>query len=162
VSIRADGRAIQLFTHGRPEAEWTVKKFGANPYASIRIKNPGPGGVFIQAVHVDPPIYCVAKDDSDIAIAGAAFLNASASVILRPGEERDLPIFRRPAKLPKAEDPPSQTVRFVIYWRKTSSTWLWRVPVWIKTSTDHIKQMEDDRPVAALTTALSCQLPRKP
>ena len=137
------GHAIQRFTGGRPEAEWAVKKIGANVYASIHIKNPGRGGVFVQEVHVEPPIYCVAKNDSAVAIASAAFLNVGASVLLGPGEERDLPVFRRPTKVPKAEEPPSQMVRFTIHWHKTSSTWVWRPPVCVVTSTDHIKQMED-------------------
>jgi hypothetical protein len=135
--------AIRPFTGGRPEAEWTVKKFGVNPYTYIRIKNPGPGDVFIQEVRVDPPISCVVKDESDTAIAGAAFYDLGASVILRKGEERDLPIIDRHINLEISKDAPSQTVRFAIYWRKTSSTWLLRPPIWIVTSTHHIKQMED-------------------
>jgi hypothetical protein len=137
------GHAINPFVRGRPEAEWAVKEFGVNPYAYIHIKNPGPGAVFIQEVHVDPPMYRVAKDDSAESIADAGFNDLGASVILRQGEERDLPIIDRRDQLGISKDAPSQTVRFAIYWRKTSSTWLWRAPVWLVTSTDHIKQMED-------------------
>jgi hypothetical protein len=137
------GPAIQPFIRRRPEAEVTIKKFGANPYSYIHVKNPGPGGVFIQEVHVDPPIYRVAKDESAEAIVGASFCNVGASVILRPGEARDLPIVGRRNQLGISKDAPSQTVHFAIYWRKTSSTWLWRAPIWIMTSTHHIKQMED-------------------
>jgi hypothetical protein len=137
------GPAIQLFTRGRPKAEVVVKKFGANPYTSVHIKNPGPGGMLIKEVHVEPPIYAVAKDDSATAIRDAAFLGINASITLGPGEERDLPIIDRRIRLGISKDGPSQTVRFAIYWRKTSSTWLWRLPVWIMTSTHDIQQQED-------------------
>jgi hypothetical protein len=99
--------AIRPFTRGRPEAEWTVKKFGVNPYTYIHIKNPGPGDVFIQEVRVDPPIYHVVKDESDTAIAGAAFYDLGASVILRKGEERDLPIIDRRSQLGLSKEGPS-------------------------------------------------------
>jgi hypothetical protein len=85
----------------------------------------------------------VAKDDSAPEIVGAAFYGLGAKAVLQPGEERDLSVIDRRTQLGISKDSPSQTVRIAIYWRKTSSTWLWRAPVWIMTSTDHIKQMED-------------------
>ena len=136
------GPAISPFVRGAPEAQLSIEKFGVNPYTYIHVKNPGPGNIFIQEVSVDPPIYGVAKDSSAEGIVDASH-GVSASVYLRPGEERYLPILDRRNRLGISKDGPSKTVRFAIYWRKASSTWLWRRPVWILTSSRDIKQMED-------------------
>jgi hypothetical protein len=134
------GFAVQPFISGRPKAEFAIKKLGVNPYSYIRVKNPGPGTVLIKEVRVEPPIYVVAKNDSAEAIAGAVYDDVAASALLGPDEECHLPIIDRRNQLEK--DAP-QTVRFTIYWCKASSTRLWRPPVWIMTSTQHIKQMGD-------------------
>jgi hypothetical protein len=114
-----------------------------NPYSYIRVKNPGPGTVLIKEVRVDPPIYVVARNDSAEAICSAIDDNAAASALLGPEKECLLPILDRRNQL-KISKGAQQTVRFAIYWGKTSSTWLWRPPIWILTSTQDIKQMGDD------------------
>ena len=43
----------------------------------------------------------------------------------------------KPADAPK--DTPSRRVCFLIYWRKTSSSWLPQVPVLVMNSTDYIQ-----------------------
>ena len=53
----------------------------------------------------------------------ALFL-ATGNVLLRPGKTHDLGIIKFPKKLDEPQDAPSRQVCFLIYWRKTSSTWL--------------------------------------
>jgi hypothetical protein len=127
------------WARGRPLAWVTIKKI-VNPIEYIRIKNPGPADVFILGVRAHPPIYGIAKDHSAGAIVEAT-LNIDANVLLWQGETCDLPLIdlRNQAEIPK--DAPPQPVRFVIYWRKTSSTWLRQIPVVIMTSTHDIKRM---------------------
>jgi hypothetical protein len=62
----------------------------------------------------------------------------------------DLPIIERskPVEEPKdqhsvAEVQQDQPVRFVIYWRKTSSSYLRQVPVMIMTSTRDIERIAE-------------------
>jgi len=129
------------WARGRPLAWVTAKKLGVNPYKYIRIKNPGPADVFILAVRVYPPkLYAVSKDHSGEAIVGAASFNLDVNAVLWQGENRDLPIIEvsKPDQRATAADQP---VRFVIYWRKTSSSWLRQVPVVIWTSTHDIERM---------------------
>jgi hypothetical protein len=128
------------WARGRPLAWVTIKKFGVNPYTYIRIKNPGPADVFILAVRAYPSgTYFIARDQSSQAIVDAS-LKIDTNVLLWQGETRDLPIlpFRKPSEM--AKDAP-QAVRVVIYWRKTSSSWLPQVPVMIITSTADIERM---------------------
>jgi hypothetical protein len=135
------GLATGLFTvwdrwaRGRPLAWVTATKLGANPYEYIRIQNPGPVGVFIKRVRAYPPgIYGVAKDRSPGAMMKAQ-INIDVNVLLGPGETYDLPLLplRNPSGVAK-----DQPVRFLVYWRKTSSSYLRQVPVVIMTSTDDI------------------------
>lgn len=105
----------------------------------IRIKNPGYGDVFIRGVRVYPQnIYAVAKDHSQRAILGTLF-NVDVNVLLRPGEDWDLPIIKLPRKLDEPKDTSSRRVCFLVSWRKTSSTWLPQVPV--ITSTHDIERI---------------------
>jgi hypothetical protein len=130
------------WVRGRPLA-WmdATKRFTGNPEEYIRIKNPGYGNVFIRKVRVEPlNIYGVAKDPSVRAITSALF-NMDVNVLLRPGKTHDLGIIKFPKKLDKPQDAPSRRVCFLIYWRKTSSTWLPQVPVVIMTSTGDIERI---------------------
>jgi hypothetical protein len=108
---------------GRPLAWVTAKKVGATPFEYIRIKNPGPADVLILGVRARPPIYGVTREKN----------------VLLHGEACDLPIVANRVKLPK--NAPSQRVCFVIYWRKTSSSWLRQFPVVIWTSTGDIERI---------------------
>jgi hypothetical protein len=77
-------------------------------------------------------------------------LDDHVNAYVRSGEEQYLPILELPADV---GEPSSQRVCFLIFWRKTSSSWLPQLPVTIMTSTDDIKsivaalvaQREDDR-----------------
>jgi hypothetical protein len=142
--------AWDRWARGRPLAWVTAKKLGVNPYKYIRIKNPGPSDVFILAVSVYPSrAYHIAKDHSARAILEATF-NIDIKVLLGQGEVCDLPIIDRskPVEQPKdqhsvAELQQDQPVRFVIYWRKTSSSYLRQVPVVIITSTRDIERIAE-------------------
>jgi hypothetical protein len=129
------------WTRGRPLAWVTAEKFGANPLEYIRIKNPGPGDLFILGVRAYPPkIYGVSRDHSGRAIADALSFNIDVNVLLGPGETRDLPIIDgRDPRISK--DAPSRRVCFLIYWRKTSSSWLPQAPVPVITSTQDIQRI---------------------
>jgi hypothetical protein len=128
------------WARGRPLAWVTAKKLGVNPYKYIRIKNPGPADVFILAVRVYPSmVYSIAKDHSKEAVVGAASFNVDVNVVLWQGEVRDLPIIE--VSKPDHRNVADQPVRFVIYWRKTSSSYLRQVPVMIMTSTRDIDRI---------------------
>jgi hypothetical protein len=122
----------------------TGKKLGVNPYTYIRIKNPGPADVFIQGVRAYPSnVYRVAKDHSRRGILEAEF-NIDVNVLLSQGDKCDLPIFEAPKPIEAPEDQRNvaeRPVRFVIFWRKTSSSWLPQVPVMIMTSTRDIERI---------------------
>jgi hypothetical protein len=129
------------WVRGRPLAWVTAEKFGVNPLEYIRIKNPGHGDLFILGVRAYPrTIYGVSRDRSSKAIADALSFNVPVNVLLAPGEACDLPIIdgRDPRT---SKDAPSRRVCFLIYWRKTSSTWLPQPPVWVITSTHDIQRI---------------------
>lgn len=132
------------WAHGRPLAWVTAKKLGVNPYEYIRIKNPGPADVFILGVRAYPSrVYGIAKDHEPGSIMRAQ-INIDVNVLLTQGEVCDLPIIKLPK--PVVEDEPNATdqpVRFLIYWRKTSSSYLRQAPVVILTSTRDIERIAD-------------------
>jgi hypothetical protein len=107
------------------------------PEPYIRILNPGPTDVLIQRVRVRPTIYGVAKDYSRRG-RQAFFEGADVNVLLRPGQEHELPIIDLRNEENKNV---SQRVCFCIYWRKTSSNWLPQAPVTVRSSTRVIEQI---------------------
>jgi hypothetical protein len=128
------------WARGRPLAWVTAKKFGANSFKYIRLQNPGPADVFIMGVRADPPIYGIARDHSEKAIAEAV-VEIDVNVLLWQGETYDLPIFELPKPVDAPKDARPQPVRFVIYWYKTSSSWLRQVPVTVRSSTRDIESI---------------------
>jgi len=128
------------WARGRPLAWVTAKKMGVNPYKYIRIKNPGPADVLILAVRTYPSkVYAIAKDHSTDAIFDAASFNVDVNVVLWQGEVCDLPIVE--VSKPDQHRTADQPVRVVIYWRKTSSSWLRQAPVVIWTSTRDVERI---------------------
>jgi|GraSoi_2013_60cm_1033757.scaffolds.fasta_scaffold46262_1 hypothetical protein len=126
------------WARGRPLAWVTAKKFGANPLEYIRIQNPGPVGVFIKSVRAYPGgLYGIAKDRSPGAMMKAQ-INIDVNVFLGPDDICDLPLL--PLRNP-SEAARDQPVRFLVFWRKTSSSYLRQVPVVIMTSTDDIQRI---------------------
>src|SRR5262249_57374417 len=71
----------------------------------------------------------------------APLSNVDVTVLLRPGKPHDRGIIKSPKKLAEPQDASSRRVCFLIYWRKTSSTWLPQVPVVIMTSTGDIERI---------------------
>jgi hypothetical protein len=134
------------WARGRPLAWVTAKKFGVNPHKYIRIKNPGPADVCVLGVRAYPSkVYNIAKDHSARAILEAAF-NIDVNVLLSQGDKCDLPIFEasKPVEAPKDQrNVAERPFRFVIYWRKTSSSWLRQVPVVIWTSTRDVERIAE-------------------
>jgi hypothetical protein len=125
------------------------KEIGRNPYKYIRIKNSGPADVFVLGVRAyGSKVYGIAKDHSPGAIMRAQ-VNIDVNVLLCQGETCDLPIFDLPKPVEEpdqrnvAEASQDQPVRFVIYWRKTSSSYLRQVPVMIMTSTRDIEHIAE-------------------
>jgi hypothetical protein len=139
------GLATLVFTiwdrwaRGRPRANVAAKKCGANSFKCIRLQNPGPADVFIVRVCADPPIYAVAANHEEEAIA-AALAGDDVNVHLRQGETYDLLVFE-PVDVPNGAPP--QQVRFTIYWYKTNSSWLWQPALTVKTSTRDIGSIAD-------------------
>jgi len=129
------------WARGRPLAWVTAtKRFAGNPEDYICIKNPGFSDVFIRGVRVYPKrIYGVAKDNSTKAIASSFY--ADVNVLLPPGEEQYLPIIEFPKDLDKPLDTSRRWVCFLIFWRKTSSTWLPQFPILVITSTRDIESI---------------------
>ena len=79
------------------------------------------------------------------AILEAAF-NIDVNVLLSQGDKCDLPIFEasKPVEAPKDQrNVAERPFRFVIYWRKTSSSWLRQVPVVIWTSTRDVERIAE-------------------
>ena len=62
---------------------------------------------------------------------------ADLQVLVAPRDKCDLPLI----DLRKNEDVPSQRVRFIISWRKTSSSWLWQVPAGFTIATHDLDRM---------------------
>jgi hypothetical protein len=136
------------WARGRPLAWPTIKTFGGgNPFKFIRIKNPGYGDVFVLDVRAYPAgIYGVAKNDSDDAVLQATMPRiygvADLHVLLRRDAEYDLPIYYLSKNKTDLEgNLPSRRVCFLIFWRKTSSSWLPQFPVWVLTSTRDLDRM---------------------
>lgn len=137
------------WARGRPLAWVTaMKRFSGNPEKYICIKNPGHGDLLILEVRVrpkGPQIYKVAKDHSERAVISSLY-DADVKLLLPPGKEHYLPIIEAPKDLDKPIDTAGRRVCFIIYWRKTSSTWLPQFPAWVLTSTDDIKRIEAAAP----------------
>jgi hypothetical protein len=134
------------WVRGRPLAWVTAKKFGANAFKCIRIKNPWHGDVFIKGVRALPAgVYGIARDHSNDAILQATapqlFGRAGLHVLLRRDGEYDLPIFYLPKPVDMAEK--NRLVCFLIFWRKTSSSWLPQVPVPVINWTAYIDGIAD-------------------
>jgi hypothetical protein len=133
---------------GRPiwEQSATVRRGGTPADPCIRITNPGPTGLLIRRARVLPTgIYAVAKNRDikpimaalgDATVEGANVLN----VLLPAGQEHDLAIIDRRNDEDVRKNI-SRWVCFCISWRKTSSTWLPQLPVFIFTSTGTIQRI---------------------
>jgi hypothetical protein len=128
------------WARGRPLAWVTARERWGNPEDYICIKNPGHSDVFIREVRVYPQaarkLYGVAKGHSAKSILSS--LRDEVNVLLRSGDEEYLPI------IPLLDEPtvtPPRWVCFLVYWRKTSSTWLPQVPVPVITSTHDIQRI---------------------
>jgi hypothetical protein len=135
------------WARGRPLAWPTIKTFQGAPFKRIRIKNPGHGDVLVLGVRAYPAgIYGVARTDANDAILQATvpqiFGVANLHVLLGRDAEYDLPIYYLSKNKTDLEGKdPSRRICFLIFWRKTSSSWLPQVPVWIMTSTRDLDRM---------------------
>jgi hypothetical protein len=131
------------WTRGRPLAWVTAtRRFGILA-EYICIINPGRSDLFIREVRVYPRtarvLYGVAKDHSEKAVVSTLY-STEVNALLRAGEEKYLPII----KLPRILDAPPKDawwVCFLIFWRKTSSTWLPQWPAVVMTTTRYIERI---------------------
>lgn len=103
----------------------------------IRIKNLGQVDVIVRHIQAHPPTFNIATDDLVHAIVSGMIDRLPPSVI-DPQGKRDFLVFMHPTPPDNAR---SQRVRFVIHWRKASSTWLPQFPVFPFTTTADIRNM---------------------
>jgi hypothetical protein len=100
--------------------------------------------VFIGQVRVCPrsagSYYGVAKDRSLTAIS-SSLSKTAVNVLLRPVAEQSLPIITLPKSLDAPPPIKPRWVFFLVYWCKTSSSWLPQVPVLVMTSADDIERI---------------------
>jgi hypothetical protein len=84
-------------------------------------------------------LYGVAKDHSEKAVVSTLY-SAEVNALLRAGEEKYLLIIKLP-KILGAPPKDAWWVCFLIFWRKTSSTWLPQWPAVVITTTRYIERI---------------------
>jgi hypothetical protein len=142
------------WTRGRPLAWVTATRRFGTLAEYICIINPGRSDLFIREVRVYPRtagvLYGVAKDHSEKAVVSTLY-STEVNALLRAGAEKYLPIIPLPTN-PGAPPKVPWVVCFLIFWRKTSSTWLPQLPAVVVTTTRYIERIsaaatrEDDVP----------------
>jgi hypothetical protein len=135
------------WARGRPLAWVTKQTLRGVPFRFIRIKNPGPGDVFVRGVRAYGGGYGVFKTQS----VGDLAFKPDVHVLLRRDAEHDVPLKpmtltppiisaitgNSAAQMPRM----SRRICFVVSWRKTSSTWLPQFPILLITSTGEIEHI---------------------
>ncbi|MDE2284109.1 MAG: hypothetical protein KGK33_05785 [Hyphomicrobiales bacterium] len=108
----------------RPLAYVVLKGNQHNPLHYIRVKNIGAIDLIVLDIKASPRSFEVSKDHSVKGIAGA-ILDKPSFAVLMPGAEQDFPFFRSPKRVEQQEY--AGKMRFSVYWRKCSSTWLCQI-----------------------------------
>ena len=124
----------------RPIAFISVKGNQHNPLNYVRVKNVGAIDVIVFDIQAKPRSFEISTDHSVRGIAGA-ILNRPSFAVLTPGAEQDFPFFRSPKR--EGDKDYTGRIRFSVYWRKCSSTWLPQVPIYVFTSTSDLEQIAE-------------------
>ena len=124
----------------RPLAFIVLKGNRHNPLHYIRVKNVGPIDVIIFDIEANPRSFEISTDHSVRGIANA-IVNKPSFAILAPGIEQDFPFFRNPKR--EGEKEYVGRIRFSVYWRKSSSTWIPQAPVYVFASTKDLDSMAE-------------------
>ena len=124
----------------RPLAFIVLKGNRHNPLQYVRVKNVGAIDVIVFDIEASPRSFEISKDHSVRGIADA-ILNQPSFAILEPGGELDFPFFRNPKR--EGEKEYAGRIRFSVYWRKSSSTWLRQIPINVLTSTNDLERMAE-------------------
>jgi hypothetical protein len=122
----------------RPLAFIVLKGNQHNPLHYVRVKNIGAIDLIVFDIGASPRSFEISKDHSVRGIAGA-ILNEPSFAVLEPRGELDFPFFRNPKR--EGENEYTGRIRFSVYWRKSSSTWLRQIPINVFTSTDDLERM---------------------
>ena len=124
----------------RPLAFIVLKGNSNNPLHYVRVKNVGAIDAIVFDIEARPRSFEISKDHSVGGIAGA-ILNKPSFAILEPGQELDFPFFKNPKR--EGDKEYVGRIRFSVYWRKSSSTWLRQIPIHVFTSTVDLEQMAE-------------------
>jgi hypothetical protein len=112
-----------------------------NPLHYVRVKNVGAIDVIVFDIEARPRSFEISADHSVRGIANA-ISNEPTYAIVAPGAEQDFPFFKNPKR--EGEKEHNRKIRFLVYWRKCSSTWLRQIPVQVLTSTEDLERMAEN------------------
>lgn len=124
----------------RPIAFVVVKGNPHTAHRYIRVKNVGAVDIMITDITVRPSSFDVSTGHSVREIA-RAIVDQPAVFVLEPGQQQDFVFIANP-KRPEVEDYVGR-IRFTIHWRKANCTWLWQLPVVVRTRTADLEKMEE-------------------
>ena len=109
--------------------------------ARLRISNPGDYSIFILSAKTTPKVFFLSRG-SDIRTIIEDQLSDITYWPIEPKGIAEFVIrdrFEDSRKLSLID----QRVRFSVGWRRGSTTWLWQLPVNVRTETSTIKEMRD-------------------
>jgi hypothetical protein len=124
----------------RPLAYIVLNGNRHNPLHYVRVKNVGAIDVIVFDIKASPRSFEISKDHSVRGLAGA-ISDKPSFAILPPGAEQDFPFFRNPKRV--GEKDYAGRIRLLVYWRKSSSTWLRQVPIFVFTSTEDLERIAE-------------------
>jgi hypothetical protein len=124
----------------RPLANVVLKGNQHNPLHYVRVKNVGAIDVIVFDIKANPRSFEISTDHSVRGLAGA-IMDKPSFALLPPGAEQHFPFFKNPKR--EGEKEYEGRVRFSVYWRKSSSTWLRQVPIFVCTSTGDLQRMAE-------------------
>jgi hypothetical protein len=110
-----------------------------NAHRYIRVKNVGATDIIVRDISARPRTFEISKGHSVRAIA-KAITDVPAVSILEPDQVRDFPFFQNPKRSDK--EAYVGKICFAVHWRKASSTWLWQIPTFVRTSMNDLEELE--------------------
>jgi hypothetical protein len=133
----------EKLAYGRPVASHGVNKADGRKLTVLRVMNPGKHDVAILDIVVTPKIYAHAED-REVSSTVRAAAGAPQFFMLKPGESKELflvPLYKDNVALELKR----QGVAFSISWRRGNSTWLWQLPVRVRTTTQMLRRFGLDQ-----------------
>jgi hypothetical protein len=109
--------------------------------ARLRISNPGDYSIFILSTKTIPEVFFLSRDASIRSILKGQF----SGITYWPIEPKGIAEFviRDLHTDGAARGLKDQRVRFSVSWRRGSVTWLWQLPVTVRTRTSTINKLRD-------------------